>query len=48
MEVTFVMDYDYECPYCMGRTDYTDDTGNEKICLECGRKFKVYTTKEGE
>ena len=28
MEFTFVADYDYDCPYCMGRTDYVE--GNIK------------------
>ena len=46
MEVTFVADYVYECLYCMGRTDYVEGTTEEKICTECGRKYKVYTTNE--
>lgn len=44
METTFVADYDYECPYCMGQMDYV---GEDKKCRECGKVFKVYTL-EGE
>lgn len=44
MEVTFVADYDYECPYCHDMLDYE---GEEKKCKGCGRKFKTFTL-EGE
>lgn len=43
MEVTFVADYDYECPYCHGMLDYVEGNDNKKECKDCKKKFKVFT-----
>ena len=43
MEITFIKDTDYECPYCHNMLEDTEN--DERICKSeiCnGRKYKVF------